>query len=296
MYRYRIGSLQFCWIDCGFPLVQDEFMAAYEVEERMWSSKCETVFYKSRFLDLDKYQFHPLLKKNETYEMYDTDKGILLIYHWAKCRFGFGYWLNDLKRGNQVLCYFHPDMKDQIPLSAVRFFSCAGMHSKLLQHGDMILHAAYIAWEGKAILFTAPSGTGKSTQADLWCRYAGAELINGDRALVGKKEGRWYSHGYPCCGSSSICLNRSLPIAAIIILEQGNANEIMQLSKAEKIRSLVSGTEVYPWDREEIDYAFELSESLAQSVPIFKLICCPDKGAVDVVRQKWKEILYDTSI
>ena len=46
MYRYRIGSLQFCWIDGGFPLVQDEFMAAYEVEERMWSSKC---FIKAGF-------------------------------------------------------------------------------------------------------------------------------------------------------------------------------------------------------------------------------------------------------
>lgn len=297
MYRYRIGSLQFSWPDGNFPLVQDEFMSAYEAGGDVWEPEGETIIYESSFLDLDRYRSARLLLKNETYELYDTDRGRLIIYHWARCRFGFGYWLEDLAQGSRVPCYFHPDMRDQTPpLTAVRFFSCAGMHSKLLQHGDMILHASYIAWNGQAILFAAPSGTGKSTQADLWRRYAGAELVNGDRALIGRENGVWYSYGYPCCGSSAVCMNRTLPLSMIVILEQGDQNRIVSLSASEKIRAVVSGTELFPWDSAEIGRALDLAEILAAGVPVIRLICRPDEGAVDLLRNKWKEIIYGKGV
>lgn len=297
MYRYRIGSLQFCWPDGNFPLVQDEFMSAYEAENGVWEPERETITYESSFLDLDRYRSARLLLKNETYELYDTDRGRLIIYHWARCRFGFGYWLEDLAQGNCVPCYFHPDMQAQTPpLTAVRFFSCAGMHSKLLQHGDMILHASYIAWNGQAILFAAPSGTGKSTQADLWRRYAGAELVNGDRALISRKNGVWYSCGYPCCGSSAVCMNRTLPLSMIVILEQGDRNRIVSLSASEKIRAVVSGTELFPWDSAEIGRALDLAEILAANVPVIRLICRPDEEAVNLLRNKWKEIIYGKGV
>ena len=91
-----------------------------------------------------------------------------MIYHWAHCRFGYGFRLDDLKNGNKVCCYFNPEMREEIPITAARFFSTAGMHTKLLQRSAVILHASYIDWDGSAILFTGPSGTGKSTQAELW--------------------------------------------------------------------------------------------------------------------------------
>lgn len=297
MYRYQIDSLQFCWPDGNFPLVQDEFMSAYEEGDDVWEPEGETITYESSFLDLDRYRSARLLLKNETYELYDTDHGRLMIYHWARCRFGFGYWLDDLVRGNRIPCYFHRDMRNQTPpLTAVRFFSCAGMHSKLLQHGDMILHASYIAWKGQAILFAGPSGTGKSTQADLWRRYVGAELINGDRALIGRKNGVWYSYGYPCCGSSAVCINRTLPLSMIVILEQGEQNRIVSLSDSEKIRAIVSGTEMFPWGSTEISRAIDLAEILVASVPVIKLICRPDEEAVDLLRNKWKEIIYGKGV
>ena len=61
------------------------------------------------------------------------------------------------------------------------------------------LHASVINWKDKGILFSAPSGTGKSTQADLWKKYEGAKVINGDRALIRKRKRRVYGLWFSIC-------------------------------------------------------------------------------------------------
>ena len=57
------------------------------------------------------------------------------------------------------------------------FASLFALERRMLQKDSFILHSAYIRHRGRAILFSAPSGTGKSTQASLWAQYAGAEII-----------------------------------------------------------------------------------------------------------------------
>ena len=48
-------------------------------------------------------------------------------------------------------------------------YSCAGaeFYMKLLKHQGFMIHASAVEKEGKAYLFSAPSGTGKSTHAQL---------------------------------------------------------------------------------------------------------------------------------
>lgn len=295
MYRYRIGDLQLRWAEGSFPLVQDEFMRRFTLPPDAWDPAGESVVYESAFYPLDSFRTAPLLHKNETYELYETERGPLIVYHWATCRFGFAYWLDDLKRDGRMTCYFNPKMEGELPLAAVRFFSCAGLHSKLLQRGGLILHASYVGIDGAAVCFTAPSGTGKSTQAELWRRYAGAEIINGDRALLRRRGDIWYAHGYPCCGSSDICVNRSLPLATVVVLEQGTENRVVRLRGGQQIRALVSGSEFFLWDQEEIDAVFRLAAELASSVPVVKLTCRPDGGAVDTLK-RYLEGQYATDL
>lgn len=151
------------------------------------------------------------------------------------------------------------------------------------------MHASYIDWNGQAILFAAASGTGKSTQAALWERYAGAEILNGDRVLLREREQIWNAYGYPCCGSSDICVNRNLPLRAIVILEQGSENQVSEIPAGEKIRTLLAGIEVYRWSIREIDKALELAEQIARKVPVVKFVCRPEEGAVTVLKNYLEE-------
>lgn len=208
----------------------------------------------------------------------------MIICHWAMCRFAIGYWIEDLDK-NEIMCYINPVMLNQISISANRFFSMTGLHRVLLKREAPILHASYIDWNGQAILFTAPSQTGKSTQSKLWTELENAEIINDDRALIRKKNGIWQSYGYPSCGSSQICINRTLPIKIIVVLEQGKENKIEEMTLSQKIRAIVSGIEIFTWDIDEINMSFNIAQKIVAEVPIVKLICRPDDGAVSVLKQ-----------
>ena len=65
-----------------------------------------------------------------------------------------------------------------------------------------MLHGVLMEWQGKGIILTASSGTGKTTHARLWREYENALIINGDRVLIRKEEGQWYAFGTPWSGSS----------------------------------------------------------------------------------------------
>lgn len=244
----------------------------------------DTVIYETHVDELEKFCNGELLKKNGMYELYQMPEGKFIVYHWATCRFAFGFWLEDLESEYMVRCYFHPNMDEQIPLDAVRFFSCTGLHSKLLQKGGLVFHSAYVDWNGKGILFAGPSGVGKSTQANLWKTYADAEIINGDRTLLRKKSEKWYCYGYPCCGSSSVCINRTLPLLAIVLLEHGNANYVEELTMSQKMRLFLSGSEMYLWNMKELDRVHEIAKKLVEEIMIIKLVCRPEKEAVFMLK------------
>ena len=91
------------------------------------------------------------------------------------------------------------------------FTSLLALERRLVRKDQMVLHCAYVEYRGEAILFSAPSETGKTTQAGLWEKYRGSRTVNGDRSLLGKKEGRWIAQGWPVCGTSEVCHNEAIP-------------------------------------------------------------------------------------
>lgn len=149
-----------------------------------------------------------------------------------------------------------------------------------LQHHAFLLHASYIIHEGKAILFTAPSGNGKSTQADLWKKYAGAQIINGDRAMVFFENGQWYAGGFPVCGSSDYCLNRTAQLKAIVYLEKATENNLHQLTGLQIIRYLYGQTFVNRWNKQDCSAVSDMLIELSQDVPVFRYACTKEPDAV----------------
>ncbi|MGN0773653.1 MAG: hypothetical protein ACI4MP_07665 [Candidatus Ventricola sp.] len=139
--------------------------------------------------------------------------------------------------------------------------------------------------DGKALIFSAPSGTGKSTQADLWEKYAGGEVINGDRTLLRKKDGVWHAYGCPMCGTSGIHKQGNEPIRAIVMLSQGTENEVRRLSAGEAFQRIYPEITVPRWNRELVLRAMELLDDVLARVPIYALSCTPDARAVEALRE-----------
>lgn len=161
-------------------------------------------------------------------------------------------------------------------------------------HGGLLLHASYISHNGAAILFTAPSGAGKSTQAALWCSLRGAQQINGDRAAVRiTAEGTVCAAGIPFSGSSGVCENVTLPLKAVVYLTQAPNTTITPLSGVTAFRRIWEGCSVNAWNREDVAACAQTIMDMLASVPVLHLACTPDASAVTALEQaleKWRYI------
>lgn len=158
-------------------------------------------------------------------------------------------------------------------------------HMIALRQG-VILHAAYIRWNEEAILFTAPSGTGKSTQAELWGRLRGAELVNGDRVAVMTGSDKIMACGIPFCGSSGVNENVTVPVRAVVYLSQGKNTEIHRLSGVQAFRRVWEGCSVNVWNREDMAICTQTVMEIVSRVPVFHLSCTPDESAVLALEQQ----------
>ena len=164
-----------------------------------------------------------------------------------------------------------------------------GLEALLRQEGKFCLHAACVETAGKALLFSGPSGRGKSTQADLWCHFRGAEMLNGDRPILGKQTDRFTAWGSPYAGSSRCYVNRSAPIAALVMLDSWGACQLRRLPLREAFRRIYQGLTMYSWDGSFSADALDFAVALAGSVPVYGYHCTAGEESVDYLEQRLRE-------
>ena len=155
---------------------------------------------------------------------------------------------------------------------------CALLQSK----GITFLHASQIEVGGKGILFCAPSGTGKTTQAKLWKKYRNARIICNDRTLI--RDG--YTYGYPVDGSEPVYSTEVLPLGAIVLLEQFTENRNQRARPSEVMTRLLPQMVIDRWDPAAAQQAVGQLVELLQTVPVYILRCTPDLGAVECLEEQ----------
>lgn len=219
--------------------------------------------------------------------LYIDSEGGQQIYH-CPSRYKSPYarvtWEKESRDSKRIVsCDYRKGMESYMNYSH-NLSTLIGLETLLLKYSGLLLHSSFIRWKGIGILFSAPSGTGKSTQADLWVKYEDAEIINGDRAGLIKQQNQWTAWGLPVAGSSSVYRNESAPVKTIIALRQAPENRIRRLGPAEAFRYLYPEITVHAWDRLDVEQASGLLLKLLGEVPVYLLECRPDAEAVSLVR------------
>lgn len=164
-------------------------------------------------------------------------------------------------------------------------FQHLALESLLIQRNRMFLHAACVRTSLGGLLFSGPSGIGKSTQAELWGRYRDTKQINGDRPILEKGEDSWHAWGAPYAGSSNCYVNENCPVSAIVMLRQEKDCTLRRMTEPEAFRALWSGATVQSWDRAFAERASDLILELIKTVPVFEFGCTPDERAVEFLEQ-----------
>lgn len=161
-------------------------------------------------------------------------------------------------------------------------WSSISLAQLLLPQNAFFIHSSFISMNGKAILFSANSGVGKSTQAALWEKYRNAEIINGDKAGILVENGV-HACGVPFCGTSGICKSRNIPLGAIVLLGQSTENKIRRLSGIEALQGILQNVYLDLFAPNEQAMIFDLLIKLLETVPVYSFECTPDKKAVEAL-------------
>lgn len=211
---------------------------------------------------------------------------------------GFRRFFRDVRRDNRLYATAEYDWKNRkidvayLPEGRefVRMIDSCFFHiaweSLLMREQRMMLHSTCVETQYGGILFCGPSGIGKSTQADLWCRFRNGRLLNGDRTILHREEEGWIAYGSPYAGSSRCYVNKRCQIRAIVRLKQGKNCRIRKLTAVESFFGVFSCMTVNSWDRSYVSAACDFTEKLVEEVTVYELCCTPDEDAVRVLESK----------
>ena len=113
----------------------------------------------------------------------------------------------------------------------------------MLPYDIFLMHGAVIALNGSAYMFTAESGTGKTTHIRKWLdRLEDAFVVNGDKPLIKICEKEVLACGTPWCGKEQMETNTMVPLKAIVIMKRGRSNQIEEISYGDAFSFLLRQT------------------------------------------------------
>ncbi len=150
---------------------------------------------------------------------------------------------------------------------------------KMPLYNRVIFHCAAIEYDGKAYIFTAPSGTGKSTHISLWREYFNdkVKIINGDKPIISLTDSGFFVCGTPYAGKEKWHNNISVPLAAICIISQGKKNSISKLNGGQFIKLF---QQTYrPQNKDSMQKTISIVKKLCE-VPCYALSCDISKQAL----------------
>lgn len=140
-------------------------------------------------------------------------------------------------------------------------------------YNTMLMHGAVVAHKGKAYMFTAPSGTGKTTHIRKWLdNLEDAYVVNGDKPLIKIINNEVIAYGSPWCGKEKMGRNCMVPLKAIIFLERAENNSIEEISFYDAFDKLFSQT-YKPERTDQLKKTINLLAQMNNKIHFYRFRC-----------------------
>lgn len=164
------------------------------------------------------------------------------------------------------------------------FFAYLGMAFEMgaALHERIVLHSSALIYQNRAVAFSAPPETGKSTHTRLWKKVFGDDvtIVNDDKPAISFSDGKAILHGTPWAGSTGVNANMSAPLAAAVFLNRGEKNVINHIPIDVSIKLFLEETPKPVIPRLTPAY-LDLAGQLIESVPSYELFCnISDEAAI----------------
>ena len=231
-------------------------------------------YYKIAGLTVEMDSFGKTVAQAEAYSISDVDMPDVYIENSSKEYLGK-----------------YPNVSDD---DCEYIYTGANFYKQLINYNGIMLHSSAVVMNGKAYLFAAPCGTGKSTHTSLWLQMFGenAYILNDDKPAIRLEDGVFFAYGTPWSGKTNQNVNVRVPIGGICIISRGKYNEIVRIHGKEAIIGIYSQT-LHPQNEKYIDKVFSLLEVLINSIPIWRLKCNMELEAAKVAYEAMSGMKLD---
>lgn len=151
------------------------------------------------------------------------------------------------------------------------------------EYGVLLLHGSALCLDGEAFVFTASSGTGKSTQARLWRETYGdrVRMINDDKPLLRLEGGTVLVCGSPWDGKHHLSQNASAPLRAVLRVERSKENHLEPMSGADAFELLLRHCYIPEMPERKLR-SMALITRISEMASFYSLHCNTDPEAVQV--------------
>lgn len=142
------------------------------------------------------------------------------------------------------------------------------LSTKLIDYGSFMMHGAAVAYDSSAYVFSAKSGTGKTTHVLQWLKHLpGAKIINGDKPIITIGDDRQTTMvcGSPWGGKENYYTNIMVPLRSIVFMERAEENSIKRIPFAEAFTSFLPQV-FHPDDEEKMRQTLRLMQQLKHEV------------------------------
>lgn len=195
--------------------------------------------------------------------------------------------LHVTKDGTRAVCYYQWLGTERAEELIEQLFHALRFSFLILaeKHQIYAVHSASMLYDGKAWLFSASSGTGKSTHVGLWQEAFGVSPLNGDLNLIGMQNGVPVVYGIPWCGTSEIYTTETYPLGGIGFLKRSEADRVEQ-PEEDDAAILLMNRVIYPvWTDKTIQRVGTFAETIVQNAQLFRVFCTKNPSAATAVKE-----------